>query len=201
MEAYLTVAIFAIITILVFVFTAPRRRPDLGAIYWNTQQRPPNELAKSFAFAGEADRLIEMLNLDVELLPNAKDFHAAAVKTGVPMLFRNHKVGWNETEKIILAVLKHMEEIPFEATHAFVVLGIGGFLGSLENDVINAMLEQMKNSEVIAQEDVLARYCVSLSYLGSQEAINPLVKLMNNDSRDKVRNAARYSLQNMGFNL
>jgi len=201
MEAYLTVAIFVVTTILVFIFTEPRKRPELGTIYWNTQQRLPNELAKSFAYSGEGDRIIEMLNLQKEYLPNAQEFHAAAAKTGVPMLFKMHKVSWRETEQIIQGLLNCLAENTFEVTHAFVVLDVGGNLGSLEDTVTAAMLNQMDDSDVVAKEDVLVRYCVSLSYLEAAEAINPLVKLMNNDSREKVRNAARYSLQKMGFNL
>ncbi len=201
MEATLTVGIFAIITILVFIFTEPRKRSELGTIYWNAQKRSPNELAKSFAFAGEADRVSEMLTVDPELVPNATEYHAAAAKTGVPMLFRRHKVAWRDTEKIILSLLDKIQENPFEVTHAFVVLGVSGFLGSLEDKVTSSMVRQISLPEIQAQEDVLIRYCVSLGYLGTQEAIDPLVRIMNNDARLTVQNAARYSLQNMGFYL
>ena len=201
MQAAMTVGIFAIITILVFIFTEPQKRSDLGTIYWNTQKRSPNELAKSFAFAGEADRVGEMLLLDPNLVPNATEFHSAAAKTGVPMLFRRHKVAWRDTEKIILSLLDNIQENPFEVTHAFVVLGVSGFLGSLEDEVISSMVSQINHPEIQAQEEILIRYCVSLGYLGPQEAIDPLVKIMNNDTRLTVQNAARYSLQNMGFYL
>ena len=80
-------------------------------------------------------------------------------------------------------------------------MGVSGFLGSLEDEVINAMVRQICLPEIQAKENVLIRYCVSLSYLGPQEAIDPLVKIMNTDARITVRNAARYSLKNMGFYL
>jgi hypothetical protein len=201
MPPILTVAIFAFLTVLVFIFTEPRKRPALGEVYWTAQPKPPNELAKTFAFTGQTDRLVEMLYLDQEVLPNAREYQASAARTGVPMLFRSHTIGWNETERIIKALLPLLEKLPFEVTHAFVVLGIDGNLGSREYEVNAAMVAQLTNPDVQDDEEKLIRFCISVSYLGPSEAVKPLVKLMNNDKRMRVQNAARYALQNMGYSL
>ncbi|NSW53033.1 MAG: hypothetical protein HPY85_11050 [Anaerolineae bacterium] len=201
MPPILTVVIFAVLTVLVFIFTEPRKRPELGAVYWSAQSRPPHELAKTFAYTGQTDRLVEMLQLDHELLPNAREYQAAAARTGVPMLFRSHSIDWDETERIIKALLNLLPVLPFEVTHAFVVLGIDGNLGSMERAVNQAMVAQLTDPGVQADEEKLIRFCISISYLGPSESVNPLVKLMNNDKRMRVRNAARHALQNMGYSL
>ncbi len=69
----------------------------LSSLY---QQLLAQEVDRSIAFAGEVDRLIEMLKISEDIFPNALEYHAAAAET-IPMLYRNHEVSWNKSEKII----------------------------------------------------------------------------------------------------
>ena len=71
MSSTVAIAILAVVTIVSFVVLRPRERPPLGNNYWNSQTLPGIELAKTFSFRGDADRLVEMLRLKPLLVPRA----------------------------------------------------------------------------------------------------------------------------------
>ncbi|MEE4195668.1 MAG: hypothetical protein V2J07_10770 [Anaerolineae bacterium] len=200
MEAILFVLGLIVITVLIFLLTNEKKKPDLGTMFWQMQTRTPSELAKSFAFAGETDRLIEMLKISQDIFPNALDYHAAAAKT-IPMLYRNHEVSWRKSETIIWLLFDRLYFIPVEVTHAFVALGVGGYLGSLEEEVHQGLVEALIDPEINRDEATIIRFCLAVGYLRVPDAVDHLTKLMNMDDRIPVQRAARSALQNMGFYL
>ena len=193
---------FGLILVLVEVFllTNEKRKPDLGTMFWQMQTRTPHELAKSFAFSGETDRLIEMLKISEDIFPNALEYHAAAAST-LPMLYRSHEVSWRKSEAIIFLLFDRLYILPAEVTHALVALGVGGYLGSLEDDVFDSLVEALEDPEINKDEEKLIRFCLAAGYLRIPEAVDHLTRLMNNDERTSVKSAARSALQNMGFYL
>ena len=169
-------------------------------MFWQMQTRTPHELAKSFAFSGDADRLVEMLKISEDIFPNAREYHAAAAST-LPMLYRNHEVSWRKSETIIFLLFDRLYLLPSEVTHAFVALGVGGYLGSLEDEVFSGMVEALEDPEINGDEQKLIRFCLAVGYLQVPDAVDHLTLLMNNDQRVSVQRAARSALQNMGFYL
>ena len=200
MESILIVIGLVVVTTGVFLLTNEKQKPDLGTMFWQMQTRKPHELAKSFAFAGEADRLIEMLKISEDIFPNALEYHAAAAAT-IPMLYRNHEVSWRKSETIIWLLFDRLYIIPTEVTHAFVAMGVGGYLGSLEDEVHVGLVEALTDPEISKDDSKLIRFCLALGYLRVPEAVDILTKLMNMDKRISVQRAARSALQNMGFYL
>lgn len=200
MESILVVLGLIVVTTTVFLLTNEKKKPDLGTMFWQMQTRTPSELAKSFAFAGETDRLIEMLKVSEDIFPDALEYHAAAAKT-IPMLYRNHEVSWRKSETIIWLLFDRLYIIPTEATHAFLALGVGGYLGSLEDEVYEGLVEALGDAEIQKDASKLIRFCLAVGYLQVPEAVDPLTKLMNMDDRIPVQRAARSALQNMGFYL
>ena len=200
MESILVVLGLIVVTTAVFLLTNEKKKPDLGTMFWQMQTRSPSELAKSFAFAGETDRLIEMLKVSEDIFPNALEYHAAAAKT-IPMLYRNHEVSWPKSQTIIWLLFDRLYFIPAEVTHAFLALGVGGYLGSLEEEVHEGLVEALEDPEINNDESKLIRFCLAVGYLQVPEAVDHLTKLMNMDDRIPVQRAARSALQNMGFYL
>jgi hypothetical protein len=200
MEAILVVLGLVILTVGFFLLTNEKKKPDLGTMFWQVQTRTPSDLAQSFAFAGDTDRLIEMLKISEDIFPNALEYHAAAAKT-IPMLYRNHEVSWAKSEQIIWLLFDRLYIIPKEVTHAFVALGVGGYLGSLEEEVHEVLIEALEDPEVNKDQEKLIRFCLAVGYLQVPEAVDHLTKLMNMDDRIPVQRAARSALQNMGFYL
>lgn len=200
MESILVVFGLILVLVVVFLLTNEKRKPDLGTMFWQMQTRTPHELAKSFAFSGETDRLIEMLKISEDIFPNALEYHAAAAST-LPMLYRSHEVSWRKSEAIIFLLFDRLYILPAEVTHALVALGVGGYLGSLEDDVFDSLVEALEDPEINKDEEKLIRFCLAAGYLRIPEAVDHLTRLMNNDERTSVKSAARSALQNMGFYL
>lgn len=200
MESILVVLGLIVVTTGVFFLTNEKKKPDLGTMFWQMETRSPHELAKSFAFAGETDRLIEMLKISEDIFPNALEYHAAAAAT-IPMLYRNHEVSWRKSETIIWLLFDRLYIIPAEVTHALVSMGVGGYLGSLEDEVHEGLVEALEDPETNKDENKLIRFCLAVGYLRVPEAVDHLTKLMNRDERFSVQRAARSALQNMGFYL
>ena len=200
MESTLVVLGLLLVTVVVFLLTNEKRKPDLGTMFWQMQTRTPHELAKSFAFSGETDRLIEMLKISEDIFPNALEYHAAAAST-LPMLYRSHEVSWRKSEAIIFLLFDRLYILPSEVTHALVALGVGGYLGSLEDEVFDSLVEALEDPDINQDEEKLIRFCLAAGYLRIPEAVDHLTLLMNNDERTSVKSAARSALQNMGFYL
>jgi len=200
MESIIIVVVLMVVTAGIFLITDEKKKTELGTMFWQTQTRTPHELAKSFAYAGEADRILEMLTINPEIFPKAVEFHTAAAMNA-PMLYRNNEIPWRSTEKIIAQLIKRVHEIPHAVTHAFLEMGVEGYLGSMEDDVHRVLVSALNDPMVIADDQLLIRFCITVGYLKVTEAIDILTKLMNNDSRPHVCRAARHALQNMGFFL
>ena len=200
MESILIVLALVIVTTVFFFLTNEKKKPDLGTMFWQMQTRPPHELAKSFAFTGETDRLIEMLKISEDIFPDAAEYYAAAAQT-IPMLYRNHEVSWRNTERIIWLLIDRLHIIPTEVTHAFVAMGVGGYLGSLEYEIHDLLVAELNDPENNKDEQKLIRFCLAVGYLRVPDAVDALTRLMNMDSRLSVQRAARSALQNMGFYL
>ncbi|MBN2048304.1 MAG: hypothetical protein JW750_10715 [Anaerolineaceae bacterium] len=201
MHSFWTILLLLTATVMVFILTTPRKRRTLSAAYWGAQTASPNELAKVFAYTGQADRLIEMLKLEPDLVLDARKYKIAAAATGIPMLLRNHEVSWSDTEEIIRSLLQLLNVLPYEVSHAFLVMGLNGNLGSYEDEVIARMLNVMEMPSIRDDEEVMIRLCLTLGYLAPVNAVEPMIRLMNTDQRARVRYAAKYSLQRMGIYL
>ena len=174
MNPVIAIIILAVITILAFIISQPRTRPPLGIKYWNTQTKPPNDLAKMFSFSGETDRIIEMLSLKSNSVPDAPKLKAAAAATAVPMLFHRHNITWHETEDIITALIHNLPETPIEASYALTVLGAEEYLRSLYESTMDALVDLLSEDDILQNAAIAQRICNALFYIHSPAIIEPL---------------------------
>jgi hypothetical protein len=188
MSSIFVIIILAVVTILSFIFFKPRKRPPLGYGFWNAQSISGHDLARMFATNNEVDRLVEMLYLDSTLVPEAKSFQSSAAAVGIPALFRRFSVPVPDTEEIIKGLLGALQDVPGDVIYAMSVLGVGQYLGSLEDEVVLALIEQLSRSGENPKN--LVKVCDALGYIGNKLAVEPLENMLENKLPQEVQNAA-----------
>jgi hypothetical protein len=189
MNPVLAIIILAAVTILAFLISQPRIRSPLSIKYWNDQTLLPNDLAKMFSYSGETDRIIEMLNLKSDSVPEAAQIKAAAAATAVPMLYHRHTVSWHETEDIIEALIRNLPETPVESTYALTVLGAEENLRSMYEPAMEALIDLLSRDDIRQDPPLAARICNALYYIHSPMIIEPLSVVMNKTENLQVKQA------------
>ncbi|MBI9046352.1 MAG: HEAT repeat domain-containing protein [Anaerolineaceae bacterium] len=193
--------LLTIITAVIFLVSQPRKRPSLGSDFWNSQEKSAIDLAKSFSYSGEVDRLVEMLSLSHDEVSHASSLRMYAAGTGIPILYHKHQISRQDTEEVINALLEALDDAPWEVLHTIMALHIGGHLGSMEEKVVEQLLDLIKEESFSSNEKILAKVCEALGLIGNIEALDTLLKVQENVSNPYVKNVVALALSRMGYDL